>query len=203
MTGDRFVPSASGRLKETRPLSFIYEAERALEPDVCREMIRRFEVNPDQQYPGRVGQAGLHAERIKKSTDLRVSGRDDWRDIDAILSRSLLARFNELARELPFFAANSFKDIGYNLQRTLPGQHYHWHVDSGPGAFSERQLVAIWYLNEVAGPGGETGFPLQQTVIRPREGKLLLFPPFWTHVHRGKVLEHGLKYIATTWICFA
>ncbi|MEO8753160.1 MAG: 2OG-Fe(II) oxygenase [Casimicrobiaceae bacterium] len=203
MTGDRPVLSASGRLKETRPRSFIYEAERALEPDVCREMIRRFEINPDQQYPGRIGQAGLHAESIKKSTDLRVSGREDWRDIDGILSRSLLARFGEFVREFPFFAANAFKDIGYNLQRTLPGDHYHWHVDGGPGAFSERQLVAIWYLNDVAGPGGETEFPLQQTVIRPREGKLLLFPPFWTHVHRGTVLEHGVKYIATTWICFA
>ena len=203
VTGDSSALSANRRLKETRPLSFIYEAERALEPDVCREMIRRFEANPDQQYPGRIGQAGQHAESIKKSTDLRVSGRDDWSDIDRILSRSLLASVGELACELPFFATNSFKDIGYNLQRTLPGEYYHWHVDSGPGAFSERQLVAIWYLNEVVGPGGETEFPLQQTLINPREGKLLLFPPFWTHVHRGNVLEHGVKYIATTWVCFA
>ena len=42
------------------------------------------------------------------------------------------------------FAANSFKDFGYNLQRTLPGEYYHWHVDAGPGVFSELRLVAIW-----------------------------------------------------------
>ena len=42
------------------------------------------------------------------------------------------------------FAANSFKDFGYNLQCTLPGEYYHWHMDAGPGVFSERQLVAIW-----------------------------------------------------------
>ncbi len=203
MTGDRLSLFAGGRSKEVKPLSFIYEVDRALEADVCREMIRRFEAHPDQQYPGQIGQAGLQAESIKKSTDLRISGRDDWRDIDGILSKSLITRFNELAREFPFFAANSFKDIGYNLQRTLPGEHYHWHVDGGPGPFSERQLVAIWYLNDVPGPGGETEFPLQQTVIKPHEGKLLLFPPFWTHVHRGAVLEQGVKYIATTWICFA
>jgi hypothetical protein len=203
MTADSHPPIAGGRIKEVKPLSFIYEIDRALEPDVCREMIRRFEANPDQQYPGRIGQAGLEAESIKKSTDLRISGCNDWRDIDSMLSKSLVTRFNELAREYPFFAANSFKDIGYNLQRTLPGEFYHWHVDGGPGPFSERQLVAIWYLNDVPGPGGETEFPLQQTVIKPQEGKLLLFPPFWTHVHRGAVLEQGVKYIATTWICFA
>ena len=194
---------AGGRIREVRPLSFIYEVERALAPDVCREAIRRFEAHPEQHYAGRVGQAGREAESIKKSTDLRISGRDDWRDIDRALAQSLLARFNDLAREFPFFAANSFKDIGYNLQRTLPGECYHWHVDGGAGEFSARQLVAIWYLNDVPGPGGETEFPLQETVIRPQEGKLLLFPPFWSHVHRGVVLGQGVKYIATTWICFA
>ena len=194
---------ADGRIREIRPLSFLYEIERALEPEVCREIIRRFEANPRQQYPGRIGQAGIEAESIKKSTDLRISGRDDWRDIDGVLSRSLVTTFNEFAREFPYFAANSFKDIGYNLQRTSPGEYYHWHVDAGPGVFSARQLVAIWYLNDVTGPGGETEFPLQQSIIKPRQGKLLLFPPFWTHVHRGTILEQGIKYIATTWICFA
>jgi len=195
--------AAGDRIREVTPGSFIYAPERELEADVCREIIRRFEAHPDQQYPGRVGQDAGQAPSIKKSTDLRVSGRDDWRDIDAILSRSLVARFNELAGEFPFFAANSFKDIGYNLQRTSRGEHYHWHVDGGPGSFSERQLVAIWYLNDVPGPGGATEFPLQQTVITPRQGTLVLFPPFWTHVHRGVVLEQGVKYIATTWISFA
>ena len=140
---------------------------------------------------------------MKRSTDLRISGREDWRDIDRTLSRQLVSTFNAFAREFPFFAANSFKDIGYNLQRTLPGEYYHWHVDAGPGAFSERQLVAIWYLNDVPGPGGETEFPLQDVAIRPQQGKLVLFPPFWTHMHRGATLEQGAKYIATTWICFA
>jgi hypothetical protein len=194
---------SGGRLREVKPLSFIYEAPRALAADVCLEAIRRFEASPDQQVPGRIGQQAKEAPQVKRSTDLRISGREDWRDIDQTLSRQLVAMFNEFAREFPFFAANSFKDIGYNMQRTLPGEHYHWHVDSGPGAFSTRQLVAIWYLNDVPGPGGETEFALQEIAIRPEQGKLILFPPFWTHIHRGVTLEQGVKYIVTTWICFA
>jgi len=31
----------------------------------------------------------------------------------------------------------------------------------------------------------------------------LLFPPFWTHLHRGRTLVGGSKYIATTWVVFA
>jgi hypothetical protein len=190
-------------IHEVKALSFIYEMEHALPRDVCFEAIRRFEARADQHLAGRIGQAGTEAPEVKRSTDLRISGREDWSDIDRTLSRQLVSVFNEFAREFPFFAANSFKDVGYNLQRTLPGEYYHWHVDGGPGPFSERQLVAIWYLNDVPGPGGETEFPLQGVLIRPMLGKLILFPPFWTHVHRGITLEKGVKYIATTWISFA
>jgi hypothetical protein len=190
-------------IREVKPLSFIYEVTPGLPADVCVEAIRRFEACTDQQYAGRIGQAGEEAPDVKRSTDLRISGREDWHDLDRTLSQQLTRAFNAFAGEFPFFAANSFKDTGYNLQRTLPGEYYHWHVDSGPGTFSERQLVAIWYLNDVPGPGGETEFPLQGLSIRPEQGKLVLFPPFWTHVHRGVTLREGAKYIVTTWISFA
>lgn len=189
-------------MREVKPGSFIYEIEQALDTGLCREMIRRYEQHPEQQYEGRIGQAGVHAGDIKRSTDLRISGRRDWKDIDSALVRSLATAFTDFAEMFPYFAANSFKDMGYNMQRTSVGEFYHWHVDSGPGAFSQRQLVAIWYLNTVDGPGGGTEFLAQEVAIRPEEGKLVLFPPFWTHLHRGATLVQGVKYIATTWICF-
>ena len=200
---DSQPPYPRGRIKELKPQSFIYEVSQALKADVCDEMIRRFEAKADQHSAGRIGQGGRTVQDIKRSTDLRISGRDDWRDIDTALTQSLVATFNDFAQVFTFFGANSFKDIGYNMQRTLPGEYYHWHVDGGPGEFSQRQLVAIWYLNDVPGPGGETEFALQEVAIKPEQGKLVLFPPFWTHVHRGATLELGVKYIATTWICFA
>jgi len=93
--------------------------------------------------------------------------------------------------------------MGYQLQRSAPGEFYRWHVDSGPGPLSQRQLVAIWYLNTVSEPGGVTEFFHQQIRVRPEAGKLLLFPPFWTHLHQGDTVSAGHKYIATTWVCFA
>jgi len=194
---------AAHGIREVAPHTFIYEVAQSLPRDVCVEAIRRFEEKTGQQVPGRIGQGAQEAQQVKRSTDIFISGNEDWRDIDRTLSQQLVASFNRLAGEFPYFAANRFKDIGYNLQRTQPGEYYHWHVDSGPGDFRDRQLVAIWYLNDVEGPGGETEFPLQGVAIRPQQGKLILFPPFWTHVHRGVTLQAGVKYIATTWICFA
>ncbi len=189
-------------LREVRPHSFVYEIAQALPGDVCREAIRRFEANAPQQHPGRIGDAATEDAAVKKTTDIFISGREDWKDIDAQLRRSLAAGLREIVKPFPFFAVNRFKDLGYNLQRYRPGEYYHWHVDSGPGEFMARQLVALWYLNAVAA-GGETEFALQDLRVVPEEGKLVLFPPFWTHIHRAAAVEQGVKYIATTWVCFA
>ncbi len=190
-------------LRELRPASFIYEVKGALPREACEEMLRRFEASPDDQYEGRIGEGQVREQSIKRSTDLRISGNPRWRDVDRLLFRSLSLALREMAARFPFFAVNRFRDMGYNLQRTRVGEYYHWHVDGGPGAFSQRQLVAVWYLNDVPGPGGETEFAVQALKVRPEAGKLLLFPPFWTHIHRGVTLEQGVKYIATTWVCFA
>jgi hypothetical protein len=190
-------------LRELKPHSFIYQIKAALSQEICRDMIRRFEAKRDQQYPGRLGHQAREEASIKRSTDLRISGRPDWKDVDQALFRSLSQGLSEIAAMHPFFATNAFRDTGYNMQRTGAGEFYHWHVDGGPGEFSQRQLVALWYLNHVQGPGGETEFFFQKVKVKPEEGKLILFPPFWTHVHRGVTLENGVKYIATTWVSFA
>jgi Rps23 Pro-64 3,4-dihydroxylase Tpa1-like proline 4-hydroxylase len=190
------------KLHEVRPGSFIFEIENALTTDICQEIIARFEANPDQQYLGRVGQGAEQETSIKQSTDLVVSGKDNWKDIDQMFFHSTALAVRVIREKFPFFNG-PFKDVGYNVQRTQPGQFYHWHIDGGSHDFADRQLVIIWYLNDVEGKGGETEFSMQQLKVKPKAGKMLLFPPFWTHEHRGVKLESGVKYIATTWVVFA
>ena len=198
----RIAPAELPTIREVKPLSFIFEQHGALAPAVCREAIQRFEAHPDEQYEGRIGQIPLKDRSIKRSTDLVVSGKPHWKDIDRALFASLARALEEFAQAFPFFRG-PFRDMGYAIQRTRPGEYYHWHVDGGSHAFALRQLVAVWYLNDVPGPGGETEFLYQGVRVRPEEGKLLLFPPFWTHEHRGVTLQAGVKYIATTWVVFA
>ena len=202
MTASPTRPSTP-QMSEAGPGTFVYEIRRALNGRTCEEMVGRFEQRTEQHYPGRLGQHAAEETSIKRSTDLRISGRAEWEDIDTLLHESLQCAIGALAKLHPFFAHNHFKDVGYNMQRTRPGEFYHWHVDAGPGAFSTRQLVAIWYLNDLSGAGGETEFHFQRVKIRPERGKLVLFPPFWTHPHRGVTPATDTKYIATTWVCYA
>lgn len=187
---------------EVEPNTFIFEKHNALSPELCQAAIERFEAHSEEQYEGRVGQLAEKDRSIKKSTDLVVSGKAHWKDIDQALFRSMGQAILEFRESYPYFKG-PFKDMGYAIQRTLPGEHYHWHIDGGSHEFSQRQLVAVWYLNDVQGPGGETEFLFQDIKIKPEQGKLVLFPPFWTHEHRGATLKKGVKYIATTWVVFA
>ncbi len=196
----QFTPPASFR--EVKPNSFIYERPNPLPADWCEEMIRRFEAHPEQQNQGRIGQTqGLDAE-VKRTMDLVVSNREDWKDVDDLFFRAMGASMNEMKRAFPFFGG-PFKDMGYQIQRYLPGEFYHWHIDGGSHEFANRQLVALWYLNDVPeGAGGHTQFLYQDVSVRPEQGKMILFPPFWTHEHRSETLHEGVKYIATTWVVF-
>jgi len=189
-------------IRELRPGSFIFERRNALPPSFCDEVIARFEANPDQQYEGRVGQLRERDASVKQTMDLVVSNKDNWTDVDEMLFRSLAAAMREFRETFPYFKG-PFKDLGYQVQRYQPGQFYQWHVDGGSHELSQRQLVALWYLNDVPGPGGATEFLYQDLSIQPERGKLVLFPPFWTHEHRAQRIETGVKYIATTWVVFA
>lgn len=189
-------------IRELAPNSFVFLKDNALPDELCDEMIRRFEEYQDEQYPGRIGQQVDFDNSIKKSTDLALGGKEHWKDIDQALFYSLGLALKDFRQRFPFFGGR-FKDQGYAIQRTDPGEYYHWHIDGGSHQFAERQLVAVWYLNDVPGPGGSTEFLYQNIKVQPQKGSLLLFPPFWTHEHRGETLQDGVKYIATTWLLFA
>lgn len=200
---EQYNPSETApyEIHEMSPGSFVFEIPNALPGARCEEMIRRFEDKADQQYPGRIGQMQNEDSSVKRSTDLVVSGKPDWKDVDRWLFESLAGALRRFREVYPFFKGR-FKDNGYAIQRTTPGEFYHWHIDGGSHTFADRQLVVVWYLNDVEGPGGETEFLYQELKVRPEQSKMLLFPPFWTHEHRGVTLEKGIKYLATTWVVF-
>ncbi len=189
-------------LKEAKPNSFIFEKRDALPAQICDDLIQRFEAHENEQQAGRIGQTASSDASVKKTTDLVVSGKEHWKDADHNFFYSLGLALKEFRETYPYFKG-PFKDIGYQIQRYLPGEYYHWHIDGGSHDFSQRQLVALWYLNDVPGPGGETEFLFQDVKVKPEKGKLVLFPPFWTHEHRAVTLNEGVKYIATTWVVFA
>ena len=62
-----------------------------------------------------------------------------------------------------------------------------------------RVLTYLFYLNDVD-EGGETEFYGGDIKIKPKQGKMILFPSSWTYPHSGKMPVSSNKYIITGWI---
>lgn len=86
------------------------------------------------------------------------------------------------------------------IQKTLPGQGYHvWHFESDGSKSSDRICAWGLYLNTIS-EGGETEFLYQKKRITAVEGRLVLWPAGYTHVHRGNPPLSGKKYLLTGWV---
>ena len=75
------------------------------------------------------------------------------------------------------------------------------HVDVGDRFSSKRAIALLIYLNDVE-EGGETVFYHTGKTIKPKMGRLVMFPPLWTFPHQGKPVTSNDKYILSTYVTY-
>ena len=86
------------------------------------------------------------------------------------------------------------------IQMTKPSEGYHiWHSENTNIESNSRFLAWILYLNDVE-EGGETEFLHLSERVKPKAGRLVIFPAGFTHTHRGNPPLSDTKYIATGWM---
>tara|TARA_R110002012_G_scaffold409_6_gene1577 strand:+ start:3721 stop:4314 length:594 start_codon:yes stop_codon:yes gene_type:complete len=96
---------------------------------------------------------------------------------------------------------NSFHFTNVKIQKTLPTEGYHvWHIEHGLGYENEaRAFVYSIYLNDVE-EGGETEFLHFSKRVKPKKGRIVIWPAAFPYVHRGNPPLSGEKYILTSWM---
>jgi Rps23 Pro-64 3,4-dihydroxylase Tpa1-like proline 4-hydroxylase len=190
-------------------MDFVYEIPNSLSPEKCEEIIERFEKD-DRKRRGVT--ASIKNTGYKVSMDLHLSTYlDTWEDIDKHLADKLsegLKKYQEHIQEKCGVDDSRLKDVydsGYQIQRTTKGGYYSWHHDCDFAA--GRVMTFIWYLNTInpCVDGGGTAFHPSiggGGMIKPEQGKLLLFPATWTYVHAGLPFtsDRMNKYLITGWI---
>lgn len=120
-----------------------------------------------------------------------------------------------LANDIPIFVKNYNNKLGlslpvpstlntetFRMKRYRPGtgEEFRVHYDA-KGFYCNRYLVLLWYLNDVA-EGGETVFPDLGVSIKPKRGRLLMFPPNWCFQHAGLPPISNDKYILSTYLLY-
>ena len=99
----------------------------------------------------------------------------------------------------PFLKNFRYHSTTCLLQKTIPTEGYHdWHSESNNIASANRTLVWSVYFNDLE-DSGETEFLYQKKKIKPKAGRIVIFPGSFTHLHRGNP-PYEAKYIATGWL---
>jgi hypothetical protein len=94
--------------------------------------------------------------------------------------------------------------IGYKMQKSTP-EHTGfttWHTERYPDLQEHHNIYSVWmiYLNNVN--GGTTDFKWQNISLQPKVGTLVMWPAYFTHVHRANPNLKSNKYILTGWISY-
>jgi len=184
-------------------MDLIYEHPKRIGAEYCKKTIDAFEVLDEMNA------TRTRHDSIRRDTQISLSSIDDVN----LRNTELAKDFFDFVKE----AVEGYQTL-YGLEKIFPDGLYYkdmlvqrsradmcesystWHCETSAKMQLDRALVYILYLNDDY-EGGETQFLYQKKNITPETGKLVLFPPYFTHIHRGNMLTEGTKYIATGW-CF-
>jgi hypothetical protein len=187
-------------------MEFIYECEDVFPVSFCNRVIEKFEKS-NLKINGRAA-AENYNNTVKKSIDVRIYDEPEWVEEEKyfdVMIRKAIKKYetfllnmdvdDKVKEVMSQFLMNTHIHPP-QIQRTKPGQYYHWHQDQyAPPNW--QIFTYVIYLNDVEkDSGGTTEFSCGKT-IQPKAGKIVFFPCTWTYFHRGKTLEKGIKYIAT------
>ncbi|HZP67261.1 MAG TPA: 2OG-Fe(II) oxygenase [Rudaea sp.] len=196
------VLPAPTELPAARDLSrYVRWFDRALEPDFCAQMIESFERLA--RFHARNGRGVMTELKESAWTELNVSKVADA-DMQQFFRAQVfryLERYNgELGLTLPIPARERLENLRIKRYFAEGNDQFQPHFDAIDYT-SNRYLVFLWYLNDVA-DGGETEFPDLGLRVSARAGRLLVFPPYWMFQHAGLPPRSNDKYIISTYLLF-
>jgi hypothetical protein len=196
--------------------NFIMSIKNGIDETICKDLILFFENSPNLHNPGNSANNQVNTE-FKKSTDITIIDNTTSSDFYLPLLRNFIDNLHDqISKYVNYysFSSNSFEvgiksleymnfERSYNLQRYLPGEgFYHWHSENISIKTSYRQLSWMVYLNTITDQGG-TEFKFQNHTETAEVGKVVIWPAFWTHLHRGIPSKTQTKYIATGWVNYS
>ena len=184
--------------------NFIRVYDGSLSDKKCKSIIKWFEKSKKFHDDGqiRVPAGNIVNKSVKDSTDIRAKMNSDWfpsQDIFTCLRECISQYLNEFSFLDTIDKFNL--DSDYNIQRYLPNQGFYKEHCEHMTKESKRVLAWTLYLNDVT-DGGETLYTLYDKKIEAKQGRMVIFPSYWTHAHRGIISTTQKKYICTGWFSF-
>lgn len=126
-------------------------------------------------------------------------------EVNSGVVRGLMPKVESYLKDVGIFNEVYCTVTGVKVQKydhTRGGGYYAFHSEQSSKTenYLSRLLVYTVYLNDVPEGEGETEFLNQGFRYQPSKGDLVIFPAFFTHIHRGNPVYTVDKYIATGWL---
>ena len=186
--------------------NFIGTYDNFITQQECNKAINIYE--QQDKFNNTINRMPLENSSILKKQDQQFfagAGNIDiwWEDLKPMMSNFDMA-WQHYIKNTGAFAAydeQPFHFTTLKIQKTLPTEGYHiWHLEHGKGFMNEpRAFVFTVYLNDVE-EGGETEFLHFSKRIKPKTGRIVIWPAAFPYVHRGNPPLSGKKYILTSWM---
>jgi len=129
---------------------------------------------------------------------VNISQIDDLRTIDNKIC-SLFCDFQSNVLRQRYRPQFSSADTGYEYHVYKPGDVCHLHEDREVSKQLLRYATAILFLTD--NDDGELIFPTQNVEIKPKKGKLVIFPPTGIFPHYSKPSKKE-RIILMTWFVY-
>ncbi|MGH8192437.1 MAG: 2OG-Fe(II) oxygenase [Rhodanobacteraceae bacterium] len=198
--GDMATPNPS--LPVVRDLTHYVQCfDNALEPDFCQRMIDSFDGL--SRFHARNGRGVMKHLEDSAWTELNVTKVADASFEGFFREQAIrhLAAYNErVSLTLPVPPRNRLENLRIKRYSADAGDRFQPHFDALDYC-SNRYMVFLWYLNDVI-EGGETEFCDLGLRIEARQGRLLMFPPYWLFQHAGLPPRSNDKYMISTYLLF-
>lgn len=172
---------------------------------VCDASIELFkELDAQKKSYTRLDQNTSENRKKDLSVSLEFQEQQSWPSLIPAFIPNLMNAINNYLKEVPLKEYEGYEELMFNsikIQKTLPAQGYHiWHQEACVSMmYKTRVLVYTVYLNDVD-EGGETEFLYQTQRVKPKKGRIVIWPAGFPFVHRGNPPLKGEKYIITSWL---
>lgn len=184
---------------------YIMVLDDVLSPEFCTNLIQEFEQDEftiaSQTHWARDYRSFAETNLINSN-----SMNDSYKQfIDPFYSiAEECYNFYQKHLNIPFFPPDmAFEDARMKKYDNNDLDQFGWHTDVGDFSSARRYLVMFFYLNTVE-EGGETFFndildTENSLIVRPKQGRLVMFPPMWMYPHKGSKPISEPKYILSTY----
>lgn len=184
-------------------MSYVKVYDDILPKLFCENTIQKFEKNTEIQK-------SVVFDGHRSFTEINLSQNENvWRQEIDFLTASAQQVITKYKKDVGIEEMSWPREYGFEelrMKRYLPNDkdEIQFHVDVENHDSARRFLVFFWYLNDVF-DGGETMFQLNKNVppklkVQPRGGRILVFPPLWTHPHIASRPKDTNKYIIGSYL---